>query len=224
MFDQNEAMDADTVIIEVADNAPLLTDIPDTSFQAGDILILSLDQYVSDCDHQVDRLQWTLRGQVNLAIDVDMDRLASISSPSGWTGSELVTFEISDPDMNATSDNALITVEPRTEVSGDERTDPLPEEYLLSQNYPNPFNPTTSIQYSVVSDQIIHHSPLVTLKIFNLLGQEVRTLVNELQEPGYYTVTWNGQDRLGQDVPSGIYFYRLTGGEFTEIRRMVLMK
>ena len=84
----------------------------------------------------------------------------------------------------------------------------LPPNYTLGQNHPNPFNPTTSIQYSVTADHSLHH---ITLKIYNLLGQEVKSLVDEPQEPGYYTVTWNGTDNEGYPVASGIYFYRLTG-------------
>ncbi|MFQ6092861.1 MAG: S8 family serine peptidase [bacterium] len=98
----------------------------------------------------------------------------------------------------------------------------MPREYFLSQNYPNPFNPLTSIQYSVVGDQF---PPYVTLKIYNLLGQEVRTLVDRAQEPGYYAVTWDGRDGNGDQVSSGVYFYRLTAGvTFTATKRMVLLK
>ena len=105
----------------------------------------------------------------------------------------------------------------------------LPTEYALSQNYPNPFNATTSIQYLVVSDQ---SPPHVTLTIFNLLGQKVRTLVDGVKEPGSYTVTWDGTDASGSNVPSGVYFYRLTasgtcrqtGGNLAVTRRMVLME
>jgi uncharacterized protein (DUF3820 family) len=97
----------------------------------------------------------------------------------------------------------------------------IPTGYSLAQNYPNPFNPTTSIQYSVIRDQ---SPPHVTLKIYNLLGQEVRTLVNEIQEPGYYIVTWDSKDNEGRQAASGVYFYRLTAGNFTATKRMVLMK
>ena len=94
-------------------------------------------------------------------------------------------------------------------------------EYSLSQNCPNPFNSTTLIQYSVVSD---HSLPHITLKIYNLLGQEVRTLADERKKPGYYTATWDGRDSVGREVSSGIYFYRLSAGGFTATKRMVLMK
>jgi len=76
----------------------------------------------------------------------------------------------------------------------------------------------------VVSDQTIGHSPLVTLKIYNLLGQEVATLVDQVQEVGYYTVTWDSRNSQGVEMPSGVYFYRLIAGGFTETRQMVLMK
>ena len=96
-----------------------------------------------------------------------------------------------------------------------------PSSYELLQNYPNPFNPTTSIQFSVVGDQFPPH---VTLKVYNLLGQEVRTLVDDLKEPGYYTVTWDGRDGSGDAVSSGVYIYRLHTGQFQSTKRMVLLK
>ncbi|MFQ6093200.1 MAG: FlgD immunoglobulin-like domain containing protein, partial [bacterium] len=74
---------------------------------------------------------------------------------------------------------------------------------------------------SVISDQSPPHT---TLKIYNILGQEVRTLVDELKEPGYYTVTWDGRNERGDPVSSGIYFYRLTAGDYSSTKRMVLLK
>ncbi|MFQ6092105.1 MAG: cohesin domain-containing protein [bacterium] len=114
-------------------------------------------------------------------------------------------------------------------------TGEAPETYWLEQNAPNPFNPSTSIQYSVVSDQSPTTSsqysvvseqflPHVTLKIYNLLGQEVRTLVDEPKEPGYYSAVWDGRDEKGDKVSSGIYFYRLSMGSFVQTRRMVLLR
>jgi len=105
----------------------------------------------------------------------------------------------------------------------------VPGEYSLAQNYPNPFNPTTSIHYSVMCDGSPAH---VTLKIFNLLGQGVRTLVDDVREPGIYTVTWDGRDSAGREASSGVYFCRLVvdrtfrgdSEDFTATRCMVLMK
>ena len=101
----------------------------------------------------------------------------------------------------------------------------VPTEYTLSQNYPNPFNPTTTINFQIPNSKS-QSPPHTTLKIYNILGQEVRVLVDEVKDAGYYTVTWDGMDGKGNSVPSGVYFYRLTvdRGQWSETRRMVLMK
>ncbi|MFQ6091717.1 MAG: carboxypeptidase regulatory-like domain-containing protein [bacterium] len=117
--------------------------------------------------------------------------------------------------------NLVLRGATETAVEDDGDADLIPEGFALEQNYPNPFNPITSIQYSVVSDLFPPH---VTLKIYNLLGQEVQRLVDEPQETGYYTVTWDGRDFSGQQVASGVYFCRLQAGEYASTIKMVLMK
>jgi hypothetical protein len=97
----------------------------------------------------------------------------------------------------------------------------VPETFDLGQNYPNPFNPNTDIRYQIVDAGSPIHT---TLKVYNVLGQEVRVLVDELKEPGYYTVTWDGTDHKGERVTSGVYFYRIVAGQFQSTRRMVLLK
>ena len=98
----------------------------------------------------------------------------------------------------------------------------VPGRCALEQNAPNPFNPTTSIQYSVSSDQSSAHN--VTLKIYNVLGQEVRTLVDGPKEAGTYVVRWDGKDTSGHEIPSGVYFYRLTSGRSTHSKKMVYLR
>ena len=99
----------------------------------------------------------------------------------------------------------------------------LPGAFALSQNYPNPFNPTTVIRYALPSVS------RVTLKVYNILGQEVKTLVNRDEEPGYRTVVWQGTNNAGNVVASGIYFYRieansLSGARFIETKKVVLLR
>jgi len=94
----------------------------------------------------------------------------------------------------------------------------LPANYSLSPNYPNPFNPTTTFKYG------LKEKAKVTIKIYNLLGKEIITLVNKTQPAGYQSVTWNGTDRFGNPVPSGIYICRMIAGNFTKSQKMVLMK
>lgn len=102
-----------------------------------------------------------------------------------------------------------------TDVAEETQT---PSSYELSQNYPNPFNPTTTIQYSL--PEATH----VTLKIYNVLGQEVATLVDASQSTGTYRVTWNGTNDYGSKVSTGTYIYRVVAGDFVQVKKMVLLK
>jgi hypothetical protein len=94
----------------------------------------------------------------------------------------------------------------------------LTEEFQLSQNYPNPFNPTTSLQYTIGSRQF------VTLKVYDLLGREVARLVNEEKPAGTYEVIFDSHSGEVRNLPSGIYFYQLKAGSFTQTKKMILMK
>ena len=89
----------------------------------------------------------------------------------------------------------------------------VPSSFTLSQNYPNPFNPSTKIKYS------IPQSSKVVVKVFDMLGKEVATLVNEEKEAGTYEITWNAQN-----LPSGVYSYGIKAGSYTAIKKMVLLK
>ncbi len=90
--------------------------------------------------------------------------------------------------------------------------------YQLAQNYPNPFNPSTRIAFS------IKESGVVQLSVYNLQGQEVRTLVSGQMNPGHHTIMWNGRDNAGKIVPSGIYLYKLQVNGYAETRKMTFMK
>jgi len=94
--------------------------------------------------------------------------------------------------------------------------------FELFQNHPNPFNSVTSIRYTVSSRQ---NRPVhTTLKIHNILGKEVRELVNTNQSTGSYSISWDGKNNEGKEVASGIYFYQLRAGDYRETKKLVLMK
>jgi len=97
--------------------------------------------------------------------------------------------------------------------------------FKLLYNYPNPFNQETGIRFQVSGfrDQGLGNVR-VKLAIYNILGQHVRTLVDEEKPEGTYRVYWNGRDKNGQAVPSGVYFYRLQAGDFSEVKKMILLK
>ena len=94
-----------------------------------------------------------------------------------------------------------------------------PQRFALYQNHPNPFNPTTVIRYDVPAGGV-----RVTLRIFDVGGRLVRTLVNGNEGPGEKAVTWDGQDARGQPVASGVYFYQMVTKPYTKTRKMLLMK
>jgi hypothetical protein len=94
----------------------------------------------------------------------------------------------------------------------DQLNDIAPQEFILSQNYPNPFNPSTTVHFGLPK------GASVTLKVFDALGEEVATVLNQVLGPGFFTVRWNAA------VPSGIYFYRLHAGEFVETKKMILLR
>lgn len=99
----------------------------------------------------------------------------------------------------------------------------IPTDYSVSQNYPNPFNPTTKIKFGIpASANPTEGGALVTLKIYDMLGHEVKTLINEELKPGYYSIDFNSLTLGG--LPSGVYFYKIRSGDFIQTKKMVLLK
>jgi len=110
-----------------------------------------------------------------------------------------------------------------TEVAADIDRNTLPQNFELAQNYPNPFNPTTTIRYKLKNSGGAVISKTV-LKVYNMLGREVRTLVDDIQKPGLYEVVWDGRNGAGKRVASGIYLYSLYRGSSKETKKMILLK
>jgi len=100
----------------------------------------------------------------------------------------------------------------------DDKAITTPNDFVLSQNYPNPFNSATTIDYS------IPRQSRVTIDIYNLLGQKVKSLINEIIPAGNYTAIWDGTDSNNRSVSSGVYYYRISAGDMTDTKKLVLMK
>jgi len=149
-------------------------------------------------------------------------------SPSAyeWLGSTTVgsngvfSYEITNPSIEAVSltatDNngntsGFAFIELITDV--EKENDEIPERFSLDQNYPNPFNPSTKISFSIPTEEF------VTLKVFNSLGEEVAELINETKPAGNYSVSFDASN-----LSSGIYFYKITAGNFMELKKMMLIK
>ena len=127
-------------------------------------------------------------------VDIDGDDTLDVIA-TGWDANDLIWYE----------NDIINDVEPLINI--------IPTHYELSQNYPNPFNPVTTINYQ------IPEISFVTLKVYDVLGDEIETLVNEEKQAGTYELTW-----YAENLPSGVYFYRLQAGDFIQTKKMVLMK
>ena len=95
---------------------------------------------------------------------------------------------------------------------------PIPTEFALKQNYPNPFNPNTTINYDLPKDAFVN------IVIYDILGREIKSLVNQKQPAGYHSQVWNSKDKQGREVGAGIYFYQIQSQGNIKTRKMVLLK
>ncbi len=180
-------------------------------------------------------LSWALPGQPqsHLKYDVEYSKSADFTNAVKVSGVNEPVAKIDDLDMNSKyywrvssrnnsgeqskfssvgsfSTGNITSVEPGHQV--------IPANFVLAQNYPNPFNPTTSITYSIPNENFVN------IKIYDMLGREVATLVNDYKNAGNHMVDWNGEDNSGQKVASGTYIYRITAGNFVATKKMVLLK
>jgi hypothetical protein len=146
---------------------------------------------------------WLLDEKLNIKQELQRDPVYILPAGSSGTNKALkLLIGSTDYLSNEISDLSLI-----------------PADFELSQNFPNPFNPVTSIRYG------LPRTAKVQLKIYDLLGREVITLIdNKSEEAGFHLVNWNGQDKHGRAVASGLYIYRLAADEFVQTRKMVLVR
>jgi hypothetical protein len=137
-----------------------------------------------------------------------------IFNSEGLTANQLYTGYITVTSNDIQNPFVIIPVTLFTgKASSVQNQDGVPENYSLEQNYPNPFNPSTTIKYSIPS------SGYITLKVFDVLGNEIATLVNEEKPAGTYKVEFEAES-----FSSGIYFYKLLAGDFIETKKMILLK
>jgi hypothetical protein len=145
-----------------------------------------------------------------------MGRSIRYKADSSFVDSDMFTYTICDGRHGA--DDATICIRMATGSVQEEDDGSVPGKFALEQNYPNPFNPETQVHYFV--PQACH----VSLEIFNILGQKIRTLVDELETAGGKRVNWDGKDEGGDQVASGVYLCRLKAGDLTETKKMVLIR
>ncbi len=200
--------------------------VNDEGNPTSDMTILgnAIDSYVKVLAYSVNRartsgngeegsllyLTYTLADGATLPENISF-HFSVINIPGTSLNPELLNVVCSFPD----EDNP-IAVSTSTASAGDNIM--LPDEFALFQNYPNPFNPSTQISFDIPKSEFI------TLRIFNLLGQDVKTLTSKIMNPGRYTFEWDGKDLLSNDVASGVYFYELRGKSYISRKKMLLIR
>jgi hypothetical protein len=105
-----------------------------------------------------------------------------------------------------------------TPVGVDNRSETLPQGFALEQNFPNPFNPSTTIRYELPEEA------MVNVTIYDMMGRQVSRLVSSRQTAGYKSLQWNATNNSGQPISAGLYIYTIQAGEFSQTRKMVLLK
>ncbi|MCX6167828.1 MAG: fibronectin type III domain-containing protein [Ignavibacteriales bacterium] len=170
--------------------------------------------------------------ETHLKYDLQYSKSADFSNAQAKTNLDEPVMQVSGLDQNSTyywrvlskNDNGSISnysttgtfkTSGATSVEGEEA---IPTAFELSQNYPNPFNPTTRITYALPQNSY------VTIKVYDMLGREVRTLISGEMLAGSHSVEWKGEDNLGGKVASGAYIYRITAGNFISTKKMLLLK
>jgi hypothetical protein len=105
-----------------------------------------------------------------------------------------------------------------TKIGVEEEIGDLPSTFSLSQNYPNPFNPSTTIEYEVPSESHVQ------INIYDILGRQINTIINENQSTGSHSILWQAIDEKGERLSDGVYFYQIIAGEYKRTMKMVILK
>jgi hypothetical protein len=157
--------------------------------------------------------------------DGEYSRITTAIIPSAGNSSSMNEYAYSDPTVKAGTiywyKIEEISLDGKSEFHGPISVlgvDPLPKTFAITQNYPNPFNPVTAFGYDLpeASD--------VSIRVYTLLGKEVKTLVNLRKNAGRYQLTWDGTDAQGRKVASGVYFLAMKAGNFTSVRKMTFLR
>ncbi|MFC1563513.1 T9SS type A sorting domain-containing protein [candidate division KSB1 bacterium] len=201
------------IMSDLSNNIPEISSINDTSIVADKIFSIAVKASDLDSDALIFKLV-TAPGE--MTIDQETGNI-SWTPVKADTGVHFVKVEAEDNKGGFDEEEFYITVLKEVITSINDERPYLPNDYKLD-NYPNPFNPSTKIEYSIpiISD--------VSIEIFNILGQKIKTLVHHNQLAGKYIIQWNGSSDTGFNVASGVYLCRLRAGNFISTKKLMLIR
>ena len=226
---------SDSCLIKVSSLDNTVMDVSDSLFQIYLAPVLTLESPNGGDNWQVGldaSITWSANydiGTVSLLVSRDSGESWERIAQGQPVAEGIFSYKVTDP----ISDSCLVKVKDDSSALEDvsdeifvisyqtgvyKAGNLIPENFALLQNYPNPFNPTTKVTYQLPKQSDVE------LTIYNLKGEFVRQLVNQTQAAGVYETVWDGRDSVGNLTSSGIYFYRIKAGDYTEIRRLTFMK
>ncbi len=179
--------------------------------KAGEMVTVQMIASDDDVDPQV-----KLYGSDGRSYGSSVDNTYAVISNRILPDSGIYTIIATDFEGDDLGEYFLIIL--RSPTDADDNGVGLPADYVLDQNHPNPFNPQTTISFRLL------RSSDVSVDVYNVLGENIRTLVFGRKTAGRHSILWNGRDENGEEVPSGIYFYRLATDEFSDTKKMLLLK
>ncbi|HAY34692.1 MAG TPA: hypothetical protein DCY06_11220 [Bacteroidetes bacterium] len=201
-----------------------LTDFSDFGIGGSEALPVELSSFVSTISGNSVTLNWTTASEINNSgFDIERSSVSGVWSKVGsvsGNGTSATPHSYTFTERNVASGSHNYRLK-QIDFNGNfeyfnlsnEVVIGIPAEFKLSQNYPNPFNPSTTISYEIPVDGA------VSLKIFDMSGKEVMTLVDGVKNAGYYSINFNASN-----LSSGIYFYKLSANDFTSVKKMMLVK
>ena len=184
---------------------------PDTlKLLENDILIIDLDTLIIDNNNAGLFISVSQSSEQNINIVIDsLSHIAIFTPFLNYNGTEGFIFTATDLNGVSLNDTIMVTVLPLIEI---------PVKYAFHQNYPNPFNPVTTLRYDIPENSHVN------ITIYDMLGRQVKTLINQTQDTGYRSVIWDATNDYGKLVSAGIYLYQIQAGEYMQTKKMVLLK
>ena len=184
---------------------------PDTlKLLENDILIIDLDTLIIDDNNAGLFISVSQSSEQNINIVIDsLSHIAIFTPFLNYNGTEEFIFTATDLNGVSLNDTIMVTVLPLIEI---------PVKYAFHQNYPNPFNPVTTLRYDIPENSHVN------ITIYDMLGRQVKTLINQTQDTGYRSVIWDATNDYGKLVSAGIYLYQIQAGEYIQTKKMLLLK
>ena len=213
-----------SLYFEEIENIPI-EDIINEISSISQIQNISSETYLSS-DHNLLSINGDITLETNndsdslwLAMNSNLNNVLASLDEINWNGYNTVNGWFSNPELN-TNNQWVYRLDFQCKTSNDlfVTDDVSPKVFALHQNFPNPFNPVTTLRYD------LPEQATVNIIIYDMLGRQVRTLVNQTQEAGFKSVLWNATNDHGKQVSAGVYLYQIQSGEFVQTKKMVLLK